>query len=87
MSGASAFTREKGEDGVLVLTLGGDTLGTSYGANCTAVAGQDGTLLVDPLVCPAHARLVAGAILELWFWVRAMRGSRRAASAVPRAKA
>lgn len=46
---------------VLVLTLGGDTLDTSYGANCTAVAGQDGTLLVDPLVCPAHARLVAGA--------------------------
>jgi hypothetical protein len=33
------------------------------------------------------ALLVAGAILELWFWVRAMRGSRRAASAVPRAKA
>jgi glyoxylase-like metal-dependent hydrolase (beta-lactamase superfamily II) len=47
---------------VLVLTLGGDTLATSYGANCTAVAGRKGTLLVDPLVCPAHARLVADAV-------------------------
>jgi cyclase len=47
---------------VLVLTLGGDTLGTSYGANCTVVAGREGTLLVDPLVCPAHARLVADAV-------------------------
>jgi len=47
---------------VLVLTLGGDTLATSYGANCVAVAGAARTLLVDPLVCPAHARLVADAV-------------------------
>jgi len=46
----------------LVLTLGGETLVTSYGANCLAVAGRDGTLLVDPLVAPAHARLVEAAL-------------------------
>jgi cyclase len=43
-------------------TLGGDTMATSYGANCTAIAGDAGTLLVDPLIAPAHARLVAAAL-------------------------
>ncbi len=33
------------------------------------------------------ALLAAGAVLELWFWVRAVRGNRRAASTAPRAKA
>ena len=44
---------------LLVFTLGGDTPLTSYGANCSALLGRDGTLLVDPLIAPAHARLVA----------------------------
>jgi cyclase len=48
----------------LVLTLGGDGISTSYGANCLAVHGRDGTLLVDPLVAPAHARLVEAALQE-----------------------
>jgi cyclase len=46
----------------LVLTLGGDTPLTSWGANCLAVAGRDGTLVVDPLIAPAHARLVEAAL-------------------------
>jgi hypothetical protein len=33
------------------------------------------------------ALLAAGAVLDLWFWVRAMRGRRRAAPAMSRAKA
>lgn len=46
----------------LVLTLGGDTPATSWGANCLAVAGRGGTLVVDPLIAPAHARLVEAAL-------------------------
>lgn len=46
----------------LVLTLGGDTPLTSWGANCLAVSGRDGTLVVDPLIAPAHARLVEAAL-------------------------
>ncbi len=46
----------------LVLTLGGDTPLTSWGANCLVVAGRDGTLVVDPLIAPAHARLVEAAV-------------------------
>ncbi|HVP68782.1 MAG TPA: MBL fold metallo-hydrolase [Anaeromyxobacteraceae bacterium] len=49
-------------DRVRVFTLGGDDLLTSYGANCVAVRGDRSTLLVDPLVAPAHARLVAAAL-------------------------
>ncbi len=45
-----------------VLTLGGDTPLTSYGANALALAGREGTLLVDPLIAPAHAQLVAEAL-------------------------
>jgi glyoxylase-like metal-dependent hydrolase (beta-lactamase superfamily II) len=52
---------------LLVLTLGGDTPLTSYGANCVAFAGDGGTLLVDPLIAPAHARLVAEAIARRGF--------------------
>jgi glyoxylase-like metal-dependent hydrolase (beta-lactamase superfamily II) len=51
----------------LVLTLGGDTPLTSWGANCTAVAGRDGTLVVDPLIAPAHARLVEAALAARGF--------------------
>ena len=44
--------------GVWMGTLGGDTAATSYGANAVAIAGADGTLLVDPLISAAQARLV-----------------------------
>jgi cyclase len=46
----------------LVLTLGGDTPLSSWGANCTAVAGRHGTLVVDPFIAPAHARLLEAAL-------------------------
>jgi cyclase len=44
------------------LTLGGDTLRTGWGANCVAFAGAAGTVVVDPLIAPAHARLVEDAL-------------------------
>jgi cyclase len=47
---------------LLLVTLGGDTPASSYGANCLALAGSRGTLLVDPLIAPAHARLVEAAL-------------------------
>jgi cyclase len=47
---------------LLVATLGGDGVSSSYGANCVAAAGARGTLLVDPLIAPSHARLVAEAL-------------------------
>lgn len=49
-------------DNVFVWTLGGDTLQSSYGTNCTGIIGTDAVLLVDPLVAPAHARLVEQAL-------------------------
>jgi cyclase len=52
---------------LLVLTLGGDTVERSFGANCVAVAGERGTLVVDPLVAPAHARLVGEALARRAF--------------------
>jgi cyclase len=52
---------------LVVLTLGGDDVSSSYGANCVAAAGSRGTLLVDPLVAPAHARLVAAALARRAF--------------------
>ena len=42
-------------DNVWVWTLGGDRIESSYGSNCTAVAGREAVLLVDPLIAPAHA--------------------------------
>ena len=51
----------------VVLTLGGDTPLTSWGANCTAVAGRDGTLVVDPFIAPAHARLAEAALAARGF--------------------
>jgi len=47
---------------VLVWTLGGEELATSYGTNAVALLGDDGVVLVDPLVAPAHARLVERAL-------------------------
>jgi glyoxylase-like metal-dependent hydrolase (beta-lactamase superfamily II) len=49
---------------VLVFTLGGEEIATSYGANCTAVLGRNAVLLVDPFIAPAHARLVEEKIRE-----------------------
>ncbi len=53
-----ALTETAVRPNVLVWTLGGETMRTSYGANCTGVLGADAVLLVDPLIAPAHARLV-----------------------------
>jgi len=50
-----------------VLTLGGDRMTTSWGANCVALATPAGTLLVDPLIAPAHARLVEEALRRRGF--------------------
>ena len=47
---------------VRVWTLGGDRLESSYGANCTGIAGRDAVLLVDPLIAPSHARLGEDAV-------------------------
>jgi cyclase len=47
---------------IIVWTLGGETIHTSYGTNCTAIMGADGVVLVDPLIAPAHARLVEAAL-------------------------
>jgi cyclase len=49
-------------DDVTVFTLGGEGVASSYGANCTAVEGRDATLVIDPLIAPAHARLVEEAL-------------------------
>lgn len=52
---------------LVVLTLGGDRLLTSWGTNCVAFASGAGTLLVDPLIAPAHARLVEEALRRRGF--------------------
>lgn len=44
------------------LTLGGDEPRTSFGVNCLAVSGDRETLLVDPFIAPAHARLAREAV-------------------------
>jgi glyoxylase-like metal-dependent hydrolase (beta-lactamase superfamily II) len=43
---------------LVVLTLGGEHILSSWGVNCVALATRAGTLVVDPLIAPAHARLV-----------------------------
>jgi cyclase len=59
----SASLREtEVRDNVWVWTLGGERIESSYGSNCTAVAGREAVLLVDPLIAPAHARLVEAAL-------------------------
>jgi cyclase len=47
----------------VAFTLGGATPLTSWGANCTAVAGRDGTLVIDPFIAPSHARLLEAALV------------------------
>ena len=51
----------------VVYTLGGETPLSSWGVNCTAVAGRDGTLVVDPFIAPAHARLLEAALAARGF--------------------
>ncbi len=51
----------------LVYTLGGETPLSSWGVNCTVVAGRDGTLVVDPFIAPAHARLLEAALAARGF--------------------
>ncbi len=47
---------------IIVWTLGGETMDTSYGTNCTAILSPDGVVLVDPLIVPAYAQLVEAAV-------------------------
>lgn len=61
---ASALAETEVRQNIFVWTLGGDGIHTSYGTNCVAVIGGDGVLLVDPLIAPAHARLVEAALQE-----------------------
>jgi cyclase len=61
---ARALTETQVREHVFVWTLGGDSIHTSYGTNCIALIGADGVLLVDPLIAPAHARLVETALRE-----------------------
>jgi len=49
-------------DNLIVYTLGGDTMPTSYGTNAVAVLGERAVLLVDPLIAPAHGRLLEAAL-------------------------
>jgi len=46
-------------DNVIVWTLGGDTIQTSYGTNATAVIGEDAVLMIDPLIAPAYGHRLA----------------------------
>lgn len=52
---------------LVVLTLGGDRMLTSWGTNCVALAAAAGTLVVDPMIAPAHARLVEEALRRRGF--------------------
>ena len=59
-STALAETRLSGR--AFVLTLGGEDVRSAYGANCTVVLGREKVLVVDPLIAPAHAKLVEAAV-------------------------
>lgn len=59
---AETLSETQLRDNVWVWTLGAEEIASSYGANCTAVAGRDSVLLVDALIAPAHARLVEDAL-------------------------
>lgn len=54
-------------DRLVVLTLGGASVHTSFGVNCVALASAAGTLLVDPMVAPAHAQRVEEALRRRGF--------------------
>jgi glyoxylase-like metal-dependent hydrolase (beta-lactamase superfamily II) len=59
-----SLRRTSVSDAVDVFTLGGDSALTSFGANATAVYGDGAVLLVDPVIAPAHARLLEAAVRE-----------------------
>lgn len=61
---AAAVTETQVRDRIVVWTLGGDEIATSYGANCVGVLGSDAVVLVDPLIAPEHARLIDAALRE-----------------------
>lgn len=58
----SALSETMVRPGIVVWTLGGETMETSYGTNCTAILDPDGVILVDPLIAPAFARMVEAAL-------------------------
>ncbi|MGQ0550226.1 MAG: MBL fold metallo-hydrolase [Armatimonadota bacterium] len=58
----SALIETEVRPNVVVWTLGGEVMQTAYGTNCSAIIGGDGVILVDPLIAPAHARLVEQAV-------------------------
>lgn len=58
----ASLTETQVKEHILVWTLGGETIQTSYGTNCAAVVGPDAVLLVDPLIAPAYARQVEAAL-------------------------
>jgi len=47
---------------VAVFTYNGDSILDSFGANCTAVIGQDAAALIDPLIALSSARAVEAAL-------------------------
>ncbi|HXF83371.1 MAG TPA: MBL fold metallo-hydrolase [bacterium] len=49
-------------DNIIVFSLGGETIASAYGTNAVAVLGEDAVLVVDPLIAPAHGRLIAAAL-------------------------
>ncbi len=59
---AVALIETQVRENVFVWTLGGDSIHTSFGTNCVGIIGSSGVLLVDPLIVPAHARLVEAAL-------------------------
>lgn len=68
MGGASSQLRETAlSPRLVVLTLGGDRMLTSWGTNCIALAAAAGTLVVDPMIAPAQARLVQEALRRRGF--------------------
>jgi len=64
----SALIETEIRPAIIVWTLGGETIHTSYGTNCTAIMGADGVVLVDPLIAPAYARLVEAALRHKAKW-------------------
>ncbi len=68
MGGPSSQLRETAlSPRLVVLTLGGDRMLTSWGTNCVALAAAAGTLVVDPMIAPAQARLVQEALRRRGF--------------------
>ena len=59
---AAQLTETRVQKDILVFSLGGDTMPTSYGANAVAVIGERAIMLVDPLIAPAHGRLIETAL-------------------------